>query len=63
MPTYLLDTCILLRHLRGQRAVVRLMRGLGGKNRPQHNLTLVTLNRADFAPLGVSLYPLSEALA
>jgi len=30
MATYLLDTGILIRHLRGQKAAVRLLRGLGG---------------------------------
>ena len=33
MALYLLDTGILIRHLRGQRATVRLLRALGGKSR------------------------------
>jgi predicted nucleic acid-binding protein len=128
VPTYLLDTGVLLRHLCGQKAAVRLMRELGDKNRPsisaitraevsagirsdedqvtcrllsrldtlsadqrtadlagdlvrrargrgrtlhlgdaliaataiQYNLTLVTLNRADFEHLGLSLCPLCK---
>lgn len=33
MVTYLLDTGLLIRHLRGKKAVVRLLRGLGHKSR------------------------------
>lgn len=43
MSTYLLDTGILLRHLRGRKAVVRLMRGLGSKNR----LSISVITRAE----------------
>lgn len=43
MATYLLDTGVLLRHLRGQKAVVHLMRGLGGKNR----LAISAITRAE----------------
>ena len=32
-PTYLLDTGILIRHLRGRRDVIQLVRGLGRKKR------------------------------
>jgi predicted nucleic acid-binding protein len=43
VSTYLLDTGILLRHLRGRKAVVRLMRGLGSKNR----LSISVITRAE----------------
>ncbi len=33
MAAYLLDTGILIRHLRGKKAAVRLLRGLGAKSR------------------------------
>jgi predicted nucleic acid-binding protein len=33
MPAYLLDTGLLIRHLRGRKAIVRLMRGLSAQSR------------------------------
>ena len=43
MAAYLLDTGILIRHLRGQKAAVRLLRGLGGKSR----LAISAVTRAE----------------
>lgn len=43
MAAYLLDTGILIRHLRGQRAAVRLLRSLGRKDR----LAISAVTRAE----------------
>lgn len=43
MSAYLLDTGVVLRHLRGQGAAVQLMRELGGKNR----LSMSAITRAE----------------
>lgn len=43
MAAYLLDTGILIRHLRGRKAVVRLLRGLGSKDR----LAISAVTRAE----------------
>ena len=43
MAAYLLDTGVLIRHLRGQRAAVRLLRSLGRKDR----LAISAVTRAE----------------
>jgi predicted nucleic acid-binding protein len=50
MAMYLLDTGILIRHLRGQRAIVRLLRGLGGKSRLAASVVTRTEIRARMLP-------------
>jgi predicted nucleic acid-binding protein len=47
---YLLDTGILIRHLRGQRATVHLLRGLGGKSRLAVSVVSRTEIRARMLP-------------
>ena len=50
MALYLVDTGILIRHLRGQRAMVRLLRGLGGKSRLAASVVSRTEIRARMLP-------------
>ena len=50
MATYLLDTGILIRHLRGQKAAVRLLRGLGSKTRLAISAVTRTEIRAGMRP-------------
>ena len=43
MANYLLDSGLVIRHLRGQRRIVRFLRGMGGRNR----LAIATVTRLE----------------